>query len=157
MTYRFRRAVAEDTALLVHWLQADHLQEWFGDWLPELDRDDVRSWIVLFDDAPLGYIQDYRVGDFADHPLDALPPDASGIDQFIGPTAMLGLGHGPAFITQHVAHLIGDGAPAVGTDPDPRNSRAIRAYEKAGFRPLGPPRDSEHGRVLPMALWATAQ
>jgi RimJ/RimL family protein N-acetyltransferase len=29
--------------------------------------------------------------------------------------------------------LIGGGAPAVGTDPDPANARAIRAYEKARF------------------------
>jgi aminoglycoside 6'-N-acetyltransferase len=35
-----------------------------------------------------------------------------------------------------VAELFEAGAPRVITDPNPRNARAIRAYEKAGFRAL---------------------
>jgi aminoglycoside 6'-N-acetyltransferase len=35
-----------------------------------------------------------------------------------------------------VADLFGAGAPRVITDPNPRNARAVRAYEKAGFRAL---------------------
>ncbi|MFN4276930.1 MAG: GNAT family N-acetyltransferase [Ferrovibrio sp.] len=49
---------------------------------------------------------------------------------------MLGRGHGSAFIRQHVARLFAEGAPFVATDPDPDNARAIRAYQKAGFRIL---------------------
>ena len=46
---------------------------------------------------------------------------------------MLNRGHGSAFIRAHVERLFADGSPAIGTDPDPANARAIRAYAKAGF------------------------
>ncbi|WP_279482495.1 hypothetical protein [Aureimonas sp. SK2] len=39
--------------------------------------------------------------------------------------------------------LLAAGVPAVGTDPHPDNARAIRAYEKAGFR----------GRKVEMMAW----
>ena len=139
--------------LFERWLEAPHLREWFGDWRPEVTRPDVRSWLISVHGAPLGFLQDYRIGDFEDHPLAALPPDGRGIDQFIGPVEELGKGHGPAFIRQHVEAMLADGVPAIGTDPDPANTRAIRAYEKAGFRTLGPAVDSKWGRTLPMGLW----
>jgi len=47
---------------------------------------------------------------------------------------MLGCGHGSAFIRAFVEGLLSDGTPRVLTDPDPANARAVRAYEKAGFR-----------------------
>ena len=49
---------------------------------------------------------------------------------------MLDRGHGSAFIRAHADRLFRAGSPAIGTDPDPANARAIRAYEKAGFRVL---------------------
>lgn len=62
-----------------------------------------------------------------------LQPGSRGIDQFIGVPEMIGRGHGPAFIRVHLMRLFAAGAPAIGTDPNPANTRAIRAYEKAGF------------------------
>ena len=47
---------------------------------------------------------------------------------------MIGLGHGSAFIRHFTDQLLTAGTPRVLTDPDPNNARAIRAYEKAGFR-----------------------
>jgi len=47
---------------------------------------------------------------------------------------MMNCGHGSAFIRAFVDDLIAAGTPRVVTDPDPANRRAIRAYEKAGFR-----------------------
>jgi aminoglycoside 6'-N-acetyltransferase len=46
---------------------------------------------------------------------------------------MIGRGHGSHFIRQFVDALLRSGTPRVVTDPDPANSRAVRAYEKAGF------------------------
>jgi len=57
-----------------------------------------------------------------------------GIDQFIGEGDMVGRGHGSAFIRAFTDTLLAAGTPRVITDPDPANARAIRAYEKAGFR-----------------------
>ena len=62
------------------------------------------------------------------------PDDTCGIDQFIGEADMLGLGHGSGFVRAFADQLLAAGTPRVVTDPDPANVRAIRAYEKAGFR-----------------------
>ena len=48
-----------------------------------------------------------------------------------------------------------EGAPRVVIDPDPANLRAIRAYEKAGFRPFDA-RTSAYGPALLMARDAEA-
>ena len=63
---------------------------------------------------------------------------------------MLNRGHGSAFIRAHVDDLFAAGAPVVGTDPDPSNARAIRAYRKAGFEALREALDTESERVLLM-------
>jgi len=47
---------------------------------------------------------------------------------------MVDRGHGSAFIRVFIDGLLASGTPRVITDPDPANARAIRAYEKAGFR-----------------------
>ena len=47
---------------------------------------------------------------------------------------MIERGHGSAFIRRFIDGLLASGTPRVITDPDPANSRAVRAYEKAGFR-----------------------
>lgn len=62
--------------------------------------------------------------------------ETCGIDQFIGEPSLVDCGHGSAFVEALVADLFGAGAPRVITDPNPRNARAVRAYEKAGFRAL---------------------
>ena len=46
---------------------------------------------------------------------------------------MLGRGHGSAFIRAFADSLLANGTPRVVIDPDPENTRAIRAYERAGF------------------------
>ena len=49
---------------------------------------------------------------------------------------LIGQGHGTAFIRLFVESLFKAGAPRVVTDPNPRKSRAIRAYAKAGFKEI---------------------
>ena len=71
---------------------------------------------------------------------------------FIGPAEMIGQGHGTALVRQHAMRILNEGAPEVAIDPHPDNIVAIRAYEKAGFRILGPPRDSDWGAFVPMVF-----
>ena len=63
---------------------------------------------------------------------------------------MVGKGHGPRFIAAACEEFFDAGAPRVVTDPDPANRRAVRAYEKAGFRPLDE-RSTIDGPVVLMA------
>ena len=46
---------------------------------------------------------------------------------------MIGRGHGSSFIRQFSDGLLASGIPRIVTDPDPENTRAVRAYAKAGF------------------------
>ena len=111
----------------------------------------TEPFIVLWDDTPIGYQQMLR----SRMPKPTIRTGISrrgtrGIDQFIGEPDLVGRGHGPRFIRAFVDGLFRRGAPRVVTDPDPTNVRAIRAYMKAGFRPLGE-RDTIFGRVMLMA------
>ncbi|TIV10985.1 MAG: acetyltransferase, partial [Mesorhizobium sp.] len=83
---------------------------------------------------------------YADQPFGTL-----GVDLSIGPPELVGVGHGSAILSQFVEELFEEGAPRVVIDPHPGNARAIRAYEKAGFRPIGR-RHSQYGDVVLMAV-----
>ena len=86
---------------------------------------------------PIGYQQSYDPHAEPDHPLHDQPIGTLGIDQFIGEPALIGRGHGSAFIRAFVEQSFAAGVPRAVTDPNPRNARAIRAYAKAGFYPIG--------------------
>ncbi len=157
MSYAFRPVTLDDLPLLNRWLAAEHVRRWWGEdarFAPEdLDEPRVAYWIVCHAGRPFGYIQDYRVhGWEGGHHFDHLPHGARGIDQYIGEAAMLGQGHGTAFIGAHIRRLRDAGAPVIATDPHPDNARAIAVYRKLGFAEDGPPKDTAWGRVLPMVL-----
>jgi len=61
------------------------------------------------------------------------------MNQFIGEPDLISQGHGSGFIRTFADDLIGTGTARVVSDPGPLNARAIRAYEKAGFRRRGRP------------------
>jgi aminoglycoside 6'-N-acetyltransferase len=67
----------------------------------------------------------------------------AGIDLFLDP-ALHGRGIGTEAVRQVVRHLIEErGHHRVTIDPATANTAAIKAYEKAGFRPVGVMRQSE--------------
>ena len=93
--------------------------------------------------APIGYIQYWFVGHhqnaewIAEHPwLAELPADAVGVDLSIGDAARLSQGIGSAALAAFARRLQADGHRTIVIDPDPANARAVRAYAKAGFRPV---------------------
>jgi aminoglycoside 6'-N-acetyltransferase len=154
--YQFRPATRDDRPLLNQWLQQAHVREWWGDDESFDDQDlsdpSVNVMIVECDGRPFAYMQDYDVHGWEGHHFAYLPQGSRGIDQFIGDPAMLGLGHGTAFLRQRTAELFAAGAPVIGTDPHPANARAIAVYRKVGFRVVGPEEDTEWGRVLRMEI-----
>jgi aminoglycoside 6'-N-acetyltransferase len=158
--YRFRPATSHDLDLLDAWRRQPQVREWWGDPEPfaaeDLTDPRIAVMIVEHEGAPFAFMQDYDVHGWDAHHFGYLPERSRGIDQFIGAPGMIGLGHGSAFIHQRVSALFAAGAPAVGTDPHPKNVRAIAAYAKAGFRIVGPEEDTEWGRVVRMELWREA-
>lgn len=137
--YAFRPMTKADLPLIRWWLGAAHVREWWGD--PDeqfalvsgdLDEPAMDQFIVLADERPLGYLQCYRLTAW-NTGFGPQPERTRGIDQFICESAMIGCGHGSAFIRQFVDESFRQGLPRMVTDPDPLNARAVRAYEKAGF------------------------
>lgn len=157
--YSFRPMTEADLPMLRQWLQTPDAAQWWGaldeemaNLAADLHEPGMRLWIVSLDDTPFAFLQDYTPHSWPDHPFHDLPAGTRGIDQTIGIPALIGKGHGTAFIRQHVARLFAEGAPCVVTDPDPDNARAIRAYEKAGFTrdENGGLRETPWGRCLLM-------
>jgi len=139
--YTFRPVVKEDLALLEVWLRTPEVIRWWGK--PEeqtallredLDEPAMVMRIVSFDGRPFAYAQHYAVHTWPQAHFEGLPPGSRAIDAFIGEPYMLGKGHGSVFLRLLAAQLRYEGAPVVAIDPDIRNRRARRAYEKAGFR-----------------------
>ncbi|MBX3158155.1 MAG: GNAT family N-acetyltransferase [Deltaproteobacteria bacterium] len=153
--YHFRPVAEADLSLIARWRAAPHVRVWWGepsaeDELEKLADPRIAMWIVELDGRPFAFTQDYDVHGWSPHPFSHLPPRSRGIDQYIGEADLLDLGHGSAFVKQHVARLFAAGTPAIGTDPHPSNLRARRAYEKAGFAVTSGPVDTPWGRAVLM-------
>jgi RimJ/RimL family protein N-acetyltransferase len=154
----------EHYPLLERWLALPHMREWWGDPNEEIGyirdmvegRDTTRPFLIVFEGEPVGYIQYWYVGHHqnaawtADHPwLLELPSETIGVDLSIGRPDKLSKGLGSAALASFVAMLRDRGHRSIVIDPDPNNARAVRAYAKAGFRPV-PQLEGRTGDVLIM-------
>lgn len=156
--YGLRPVTRADLKLIRQWLTRPHVAAWWGDTETEIgqigehiDSISVEPLIVELKGRPIAYLQSYDPHLEDGHPYADQPFGTLGIDLTIGEPELIGIGHGPAILRQFAEELFEEGAPRVIIDPDPANARAIRAYEKAGFRPIGR-RTSQYGDVLLMAL-----
>jgi aminoglycoside 6'-N-acetyltransferase len=159
--YQFRPVEASDLLMLREWLEVPHVAAWWGDPDGEiadiadmLEGDIVRPFVAHLLGRPFGYIQAYDPHRELDHPYQDQPVGTLGIDQFIGVPELTGLGHGPGLTQAFCRRLFAEGAIRVITDPDPENKRAVRAYEKAGFR-RDDIRNTEYGTVQMMHIDAS--
>ena len=133
-----------DLPLVRGWLGKPHVARWWGNSeeqfelvCDDLDHSAVAQFIASHGSRPFAYLQSYDLACWENGEIDPQPAGTRGIDQFIGEADMLNCGHGSAFIRAFTDRLLTGGTPLVVTDPDPANARAIRAYEKAGFRKSG--------------------
>jgi RimJ/RimL family protein N-acetyltransferase len=161
-TITFRLLSVDDLPTLYEWLGRPHVAAWWGpvESLAELVREYAprtipgareQAYFAYVDETPIGFIQSYVVKDAGDGWWpDETDPGARGIDQFLADGDRLGQGLGTAMVRTFVARLFADPAvTVVQTDPDPTNGRAVRCYEKAGFRAVGEI-DTRDGRALLM-------
>jgi aminoglycoside 6'-N-acetyltransferase len=138
--YVFHPMSVDHLPTIRRWLDTPEVARWWGNPAEQyalvrgdLDHLDMDQFVVTLDGHAFGYIQCYALSTW-NQSFGPQPPAARGIDQFIGAADMIGHGHGARFIRQFVESLLTSGVPRVVTDPDPDNSRAVRAYAKAGFQ-----------------------
>jgi RimJ/RimL family protein N-acetyltransferase len=147
----FRPVEQADLAMLREWMARPHWREWWGDPDTELGhvrdmvegRDTTRPYLLFVDGEAAGYIQAWFIGHhqnetwIADNPwLAELPADAVGVDISLADGGRLGRGIGSAALAAFTRRLIAEGRRTIIIDPDPANVWAVRAYEKAGYRPV---------------------
>lgn len=137
MKLKFRKLTDEDFPLLLEWLSRRHVKEFWnsGENTPEIiaenyaEEEGVERFILLEENAgsdkkPIGYFQYYIVSE-----------KTIGIDQFIGETDYINRGVGTKAIKLFIEMISRNHSPKeIILDPAPENKRAIRCYEKAGFR-----------------------
>ena len=143
----FRPLREEDLPLLHAWLQLEHVSRWWGppptfeavarEYLPSIHSEEPsHGYLMLLDGRPAGYIQTYLLTDWAAEWPEVEELAAAGMDLFIGDPHLLGQGLGPAVIRAFLSTIV-FARPEVRScwaDPDARNTRSVRAFEKAGFR-----------------------
>lgn len=146
-----RMMTEADLPLLHDWLNRPHIKVWWGEDAPSLEEvlhdyaprrmalDHETPYIALLGDRPIGFAQSYVALGCGDGWWeDVTDPGLRGIDQFIGEAGLLNQGLGTRMVRALAERLFEDPAVTrIQTDPSPNNPRAIRCYEKAGFRRAG--------------------
>jgi len=134
--FEFKPLAADDFPLLLRWLLKEHVKEWWNDGDDTLEKvalhygadDDTAQFILLETDEeqekPIGYFQYYFEED-----------GLIGIDQFIGEEDYLNRGVGTRTIKMFIEMIARRHRPTrIILDPSPENKRAVRCYEKVGFK-----------------------
>ena len=146
---KFRPFGPADLSLMLRWLREPQVARWYFDdaelsddalaekWKGRADGDRlVRRFIINVDGADIGQIRSYRLADFPEDDAEVGIPGAAGVDLLIGEPDYRGRGVGTRVLGAFVdGSVFSD--PEVDIcviDPEPENTRAIRSYEKVGFR-----------------------
>ena len=134
----FASLTQADFPLLLTWLARPHVREWWDDGDDTLEKvtrsydeeEGMHRFLICYQaderapPAPIGYIQSYPEGE-----------EGMGIDLFLGDERFLNQGLGTQVLQAFITRMIAQHAPShFVIDPHPHNARAIRCYEKVGFR-----------------------
>jgi len=107
--------------------------------------------LITVEKRPIGYIHHYRVKQDRYAEYLPFPPHAVSIDFFIGEPEYLGKKMSVPILHRYIDTIIKKDNPQSTTliiDPDITNTRAIHAYAKAGFKPIGSQTQSHHTLLL---------
>ena len=144
----------EDYHIMAKWLSDQKVLEYYGGrsnpfdlekvinkFAPRTKGDEpVIPCIIEFEEQDIGYIQYYRIMDDYDTKgiIDFDKFIAPfGMDLFIGETDFWNKGIGTKIIQLLIRYLLEkEEVDAIFIDPQTWNKRAIRCYEKSGFKPI---------------------
>ncbi|MGD8428356.1 MAG: GNAT family N-acetyltransferase [Balneolaceae bacterium] len=151
MQFEFSPLREADLPILTDWLNRPHLQKWWRagkitqdivskKYLPRIfNKDSAKPFLAYLENIPTGYIQYYAVSECESNWWPDKPgPGILGIDVFLANPNQLNRGIGTCMVSQFVDILFKDPKiTEIRIDPHPDNLRAIRCYEKVGFKKVG--------------------
>jgi RimJ/RimL family protein N-acetyltransferase len=137
-----------DLPRVAEWRSQPHVQRWWAadgeptlaavtdHYGPHVDgMTPTRMWVVEVNGRSVGFVQDYRVGDYPEFALLAPDPGAIGADYAIGEPGWVGRGLGVRVVWAWMlrAHHRFPDAATYFAAPDHRNEASLRVLDKAGF------------------------
>ncbi|WEG15251.1 GNAT family N-acetyltransferase [Alkalihalophilus pseudofirmus] len=145
-----RKMTQEDFSIMAKWLSTNEVLEYYGDvnapfsfeqvkqkYEPRVQGEvNVPPFIVEWQGTPIGFMQYYKLAEDKYNEFGyGRSLKVYGMDQFIGEPALFNKGIGTLMVSFFVRKIVKDtGADTVIVDPAISNVRAIKCYEKCGFR-----------------------
>ncbi|MBY9079442.1 GNAT family N-acetyltransferase [Paenibacillus sp. HN-1] len=150
-----RRLENRDRGHLADWLSDSRVLEWYEGRDNPFDpvkvdaaffkKDETTRCLAEYEEQAVGYIQFYPLAGEEKRIYGYTSENVWGIDQFIGEPECWNRGIGTMLVSSMVRYLMSRAnAERIVTDPRTINDRAIRCYEKCGFRKI---------RMLPEREW----
>lgn len=146
----FRKLTKDDMPLFMEWAKRPYVKNtWFQEGYEPLDKYERKiagngydyPFIIFVDNKPIGYIQAcdlYAYRTICLTPTGLFTQEEQGtfcFDLFIGEEDYLNKGYGTKIVKSFVDKLLTEfKAKKILIDPACSNKRAIRCYEKAGFK-----------------------
>lgn len=127
------------------WLNTPHVNPWWGDkewtsadvhakYMPYThETAKVRAYIILIGPKAVGYIQYYKVRDFAEGLPFHITDDMVGVDFMVGDKAVIGTGVSRHALILFMSQVIPGKYSKIIADPISHNTRACKFLEKCGF------------------------
>lgn len=136
--------IEQDVQLIYRWLSDEDVRVWYDEGEHSLDNysamfapeDHNHQFIIEIDGDPAGYVQAYRLSDEPEYQRQlGLDHDAVSLDIMLGERHFRGKGWGSVVLRAALDRIVFGqmNAGYACINPDPKNERAVRAYEKAGF------------------------
>ena len=137
-----------DLGDVVRWRQSQHVRRWWASdgeptqeaveakYAPRIDgMTPTRMWVVEVNGRSVGFVQDYRIGDYPDYAVLGPDADAIGVDYLIGDPSRIGRGLGVRMLWAWMlrARRRFPEAATYFAAPDHRNAASLRVLAKAGF------------------------
>jgi aminoglycoside 6'-N-acetyltransferase len=131
------------------WLNSQIVKQWYGK--HDLSYHEIAEkytayighqlptdpFLIMWQELPIGYIQTYRIIDYPNYNKYIQAEDtANGVDLFIGEATYINKGFGAVILTKFLREIVfgSSAAESCIVGPEPKNTRAIKTYEKVGFR-----------------------